>query len=396
MVQGLRRVMFVAALFVSGAGCIGDKSAYLNAPSVVAVDTYGPVDFTDACVASKADLCSTETLQKLEKITVDPPGMLEIISGNDVPADLKRVANYEMPFAMHGLVPGSGQLCLQGLFSDGSHRRTCVPAAVRAIAQVRLVRRADFDGVAQEPLVPPGLQLGFAVEFLDAGGKVLSGDTLGAIDSSAFTQGAPKAYTWQAPTQGGSVTFGSPLDPSFSATVATYTAADVTAIHAGIIHTGPVVLTPGQAMNFELAMDAGGRRAAVRMPITIRTDTPDLCTSEDGATTWVQASDGGEPWFKAVSEGTCHLAFSVAGGSGDLGTFDLAYYLVDSQNYLTRDQSAGDGCPAQSPAVCSRDRASVLACRSKKRTVASECSPGICDYSVSATCSDPAGCAACR
>jgi hypothetical protein len=395
--MGLRRVIFVAAALVGVAGCLGDKSASLAMPATLAVGTYSGVRYGDACTGSKADLCSSETVQRIETITIDPPGMVEIITVDQVPADLQQAAQYDTPYAVHGLAAGSGKVCIKALFSDGTNRQACAALLVAEIAHVGLTPSFDLDGALRQPLVPPGLTLPVSVQFQAADGTVLGGDTLHSVDDGELVAGFPEEYSWVSPSAGGSLTIGSRLDPSFSETLATYAPGDVTVIHGAITETPPVILTPQRGMEFHLMVDVGGRRAAIPTAVSVRTDTPDICTGDQGVLTWTEGPNSNEGWFTAVSEGTCHLGFGVPGGTADLGTFDSNYYVVDSQDFLTRDQSAGDACGNQNLQVCSRDRSTVLVCRSKKWAVATGCNPGICDYTASASaCTSPDGCVACR
>ncbi len=370
----------------------------MTMPTALAVGTYGPVGFGDTCTGSKADLCSSETVQRIEAITVDPPGMLEIIPIDGVPADLQQVAQYETPYAVHGLAPGTGRVCVQGLFSDGTHRKACLSAAVADIAHVtaRTVCPVRVDGVVPEALVPQATSLVFGVDFHAADGTFLAGDRLGAIDDGPFTQTSPSSYVWSSPPGGGSVTFGSPLDPSFSQTLSTYAPTDVTAIHAAATLPPPITLGVGQQMDFDLVADVGSQRACVPPAISVRTDTPSVCSGDQGVATWMMDTGSVQGWFTPVSEGTCHLAFSIPGASGDLGALDVQYYLVDSADSLARDRSAGDSCAAQNQQVCSRDRTSILVCRSRKWVVSGLCGPGICDYTAPASACPDSSCVDCR
>ncbi|HVY38322.1 MAG TPA: hypothetical protein VHM31_10305 [Polyangia bacterium] len=398
MSRGSRGVCGAVLLSALAGGCFGDKSATLSLPAALAVGTYAPVTFVDACVGSKADFCSPESVQRIESITVEPAGMLEILPVDQVPADLQAVARYGSPYAARGLAPGSGHVCVKGLFSDGTHRQACVPAAVADVAHVAVVLSCGqvVGGVAPEALVPPGLSLLFDVQLQAADGTLLAGDTLHVVDDAAFVQTTPRSYVWSAPTAGGSVTFGSRLDSSFAQTLSTYAPVEVTAIHAATGPTRPLILGQGQAMNFLLGADVGNRRACVPPEISIRTDTPGVCTGEQGAITWAAGAGVTEAWFTAVSEGTCHLGFGVAGGARDLGTLDVPFYVVNSADRLSRDHAAGEPCGDANLHVCARGRATVLVCRAKRWAAATDCSPGICDYTAAAACPDPTGCAACR
>lgn len=394
-----RGVCGALVLSALAAGCFGDKSASLSVPPALAVGTYAPVTFGDACVGSKADLCSPESVQRIESITVEPAGMLEILPVEQVPADLQQVARYGSPYAAHGLAPGSGRVCVQGLFSDGTHRRACVPAAVADIARVAVALSCGqvIGGVAPDALVPPGLPLPFEVQLQAGDGTLLAGDTLHVVDDGAFVQATPRSYLWSAPAAGGAITFGSRLDPSFSQTLSTYALGDVTAIHAKIGLAQPLILGLGQAMDFLLAVDVGTRRACVPAEISVRTDTPGVCTGEQGATTWAAGAGNSEAWFTTVSEGTCRLGFRVPGGARDLGTVDVPFYVVNSADQLSRDHAAGEPCGDANLHACARGRSTVLVCRAKRWATATDCTPGICDYTAAAgACADPTGCAACR
>jgi hypothetical protein len=142
-------------------------------------------------------------------------------------------------------------------------------------------------------------------------------------------------------------------------------------------------------MDFQVAVDVEGRRACVPTLISVRTDTPDVCTGDQGAVTWTAGAASTEAWFTTVSEGTCHLAFSIPGGASNLGALDVSYYLVDGTDDLARDHTAGEPCGTANLHDCARDRSSVLVCQSKRWAKGTDCSPGICDYTsapVSAAC----------
>ncbi|MFL5306116.1 MAG: hypothetical protein ACJ8F1_12935 [Polyangia bacterium] len=400
MGRGSRGVVGAVALVVVGGGCFGDNSATLTVPTVLAVGAYGAVDFRDACAGSKADLCSNESVQRIESITVEPAGMMEIIPVERVPAELQQVARYDTAYVAHGLVAGAGRVCLQGLFSDGSHRRSCVPAAVVEIGKVvtALSCGAIVGGVAPQGLVAAGMPLPFRAELRAIDDTPLGGDILHPVDDAAFTQTGPESYVWSAPATGGSVTFGSRLDPGFSQTLSTYAPGDVTAIHPAIgLAPSPLVLGRGQAMDFQVAVDVGGRRACVPTEISVRTETPDVCTSDQGAVTWAAGAGSTEAWFRTVSEGTCHLTFSIPGGASDLGALEVSYYLVSGADDLARDHTAGEPCGTAGLHACARDRSSVLVCQSKRWVQGAACGPGICDYTPpAAACPNTSGCAACR
>jgi hypothetical protein len=388
---------WVCVIFVA-VGCAGDGSAVVRVVGTMGVGTYAALDFADACQESHANLCSTETVQRLESVTVEPAGMLEVVPVNQVPTELLQVAGYQTSLAAHALATGTGRVCLQGLFSDGSHRRACADVTVREIAHVSTALSCVSvrDGVSPQALVPPGVSLSFQIQFQAADGTLLGGDTLQPIDEGAFTQSGAESYVWAAPVEGGSVTFGSRLDAGFSQTLSTYDATEVTAVHAVVGIAPPVVLSPGLTMDFQLAADVGAGRTCIPTTIAVRTDTPDVCTGAQGALTWSEGNSLTSAYFTAVTEGTCHLSFGVPGGNADLGALDVPYYFVQSSDDLTRNRIVGDPCGVPNQQACAQDRTSVVVCRSKKWAVATKCTPGICDYTAPASDCPTSGCAACR
>ncbi len=311
---------------------------------------------------------------------------MEIIPVEQVPAELQQVARYETAYAAHGLVAGAGRVCLQGLFSDGSHRRSCVPAAVAEIGRVTtaLSCGALVGGVAPQALVPAGMPLPFGVELRAIDDTPLAGDILHAIDDAAFTQTGPESYVWSAPAAGGSVTFGSRLDPRFSQTLSTYAPGDVTAIHAAIgLTSSPLVLGRGQAWISRLPWTSDGRRACVA----------DGDQRPDGHAGHLHGRPGRRHVERRRGQ---HRGVVHDGVRGNLppgvqhprrsratsGHWTVSYYLVDGADDLARDQTAGEPCGTANLHACARDRSSVLVCQSKRWAQGADCSPGICDYTA--------------
>jgi hypothetical protein len=93
--------------------CIGDKSESIGLPSTLAVGAYGELVFGDSCSGSKVDLCSNDTVESIDAMTVVPPQPLEILPASEVPADLLRLWGYKGEYVVHGLAPGHTTVCVQ-------------------------------------------------------------------------------------------------------------------------------------------------------------------------------------------------------------------------------------------------------------------------------------------
>jgi hypothetical protein len=114
-VTGRAGVVLGATLVAAiAAGCGGDKTETILVPGSLAVGAYGDLSFGDSCMGSKADLCSKETVEAVDAMTVDPPGALEVLSPGDIPADLASVWTPTGMYVLHGLAPTQATLNRRG------------------------------------------------------------------------------------------------------------------------------------------------------------------------------------------------------------------------------------------------------------------------------------------
>jgi hypothetical protein len=314
-----------------------------------------------------------------------------------VDPELLTLWNYSLPYVVHGLAPGLASVCVKAHFSDGTDRQACQPVTVAAIAHVAtsLGCENSVDGVPPGPLVPPGATLYFGVELLAAGGGPLEGYFLHPIDDGAFVAVSPMGYGWDSPAPGTALAIGSPLDPTFAETFATYDPAQVTGVAAGAIGVPPLILTPGEQQSIQVAVDVGSTRACKGPPVTAKTESPGVCLGPNGELAW--SALGSITSFTAVTEGTCQLSVGVVGGSGYPATVAVPFYLLNPRD-KGRDASVGDACMMVGVQTCDATRDAILVCTPKhKWALASSCNGTLCDYTEPAVgCGAAHGCVACR
>jgi hypothetical protein len=386
-----------ASLGLAAAACIGDKTEYLQVESPLAVGSYGGLLFGDMCPGSKADLCSNDTVQSIDAFTVDPPGALEILPASAVPSDLLAVWLYSGAYVLQGLAPGDVTVCVKAHYSDGSDRKACQPVTVKAIAHVAASLQCDpaVDGAKPGPLVPPGTTLPFNIELFAADGSQVSGALLHPIDETQLTVGLG-SYRWMSPAAGGTLTLSSPLDPAFAETLGTYGPTEVDGVFAAGDLVPPTILTPGRQQWIQVAANVGGVRACVGLPVSAKTETPDVCLGPNGELAWSEVA-GSITSFTAVTEGSCRLSVGVTGGSGYPGTLTVPYYFVNAAD-KGRDAVIDDSCTTVGLQTCEAARNAILVCSPAKRwVVASSCNGALCDYTApGASCTAAHGCVACR
>jgi hypothetical protein len=388
----------LASTFVAlmGTGCSGDKAESLSVPGTLAVGAYGDLSFGDACVGSKADLCSRETVEAVDAMTVEPRGALEFLSPADVPAELASIWVHDGMYVVHGLSPAHATVCVQARYSDGSHRKACLPIDVEAVAHVATSLACDPGGndVTAAPLVPAGATLQLAVALSAADGTGLGGVFAHPIDDAQLTPFGAMNYVWTSPLAGGTLTIGSTLDPTFTETLATYGPAQVTGVVASADLVPPTILAPGRQQLVQVVDVIGAAHACQGVSVTATTETPDICLGPNGELSW--PTDGPITSFTAEVEGTCRLSFGVAGGNASPATFSVPFYFVNPADQ-GRDATIDAPCPAMGQRTCEATREAILVCTyGKKWALESSCNGNLCDYLSAGPCAAGATCVACR
>ncbi len=386
--------MWVVAIV---AGCFGDKSETLLVPGSLAVGAYGDLSFGDSCPGSKADLCSRETVEAVDAMTVDPPGALEVLSPGDVPADLASLWTPTGMYVVHGLAPAQATLCVQARYSDGTHRKACSPVHVDTVAHVAITLACDpgVNGGTAAPLVPPGASLQFDVELSASDGTGLGGVLAHPIDDAQLTTLWPSHYLWYSPAAGGALTIGSSFDAAFAETLQTYGPAQVTGVVPSADLIPPTILAPGRQQLFQVADEVGGVRACQGLPATATTETPDVCAGPNGELSWEAGGAGGS--FTALAEGSCRLSIAVDGGNASPAAFSVPFYFVNPADQ-GRDGTIDGFCSVLGQRTCEATREAILVCSTltKKWALSSSCDGKLCDYLSAAPCAAGSDCVACR
>ena len=378
------------------AGCSGDKSEFVALPGTLAVGAYGDLSFGDGCVGSKADLCSRETVEAVDAITVDPPGALEVLSPGDVPADLASLWTPTGMYVVHGLAPAHATVCAQARYSDGTHRKACSPVYVDTVAHVATTLACDpgVNGSTAAPLVPPGASLQFDVELSASDGTGLGGVLAHPIDDTQLTTLWPSHYLWDSRVAGGALTIGSRLDAAFAETLQTYGTTQVTGVVPSADLVPPTILAPGWQQVFQVADEVGGALACQGLPATATTETPDVCAGPNGELSWEAGGIGGS--FTALAEGTCRLSIAFDGGNASPATFSVPFYFVNPADQ-GRDGTIDGACSIKGQRTCEATRNAILVCSvlTKKWALSSSCDGKLCDYLSAAPCAG-GDCVACR
>ena len=394
-----RAGLVLASTFVAtiAAGCYGDKSETISVPGTLAVGAYGDLSFGDSCMGSKADLCSRETVEAVDAITIEPPGALEVLSPGDVPADLASLWTPTGMYVVHGLVPAHATVCVQARYSDGSHRKACSPVHIDTVAHVATSLACDtgVNGSTTAPLVPPGATLELAVQLSASDGTPLGGVFAHPIEDAQLISFGAMRYVWSSPAAGGRLTIGSSLDPSFTETLATYGPAQVTGVVPSADLLPPTILAPGREQELRVADLVGAAVACQGLPATATTETPDVCVGPNGELSWDSAGPGTS--FTAVAEGTCRLSFGVTGGNASPATFSVPFYFVNPADQ-GRDATIDSACSAKGQRTCEATREAILVCSVLKRkwVLSSSCDGKLCDYLSAAPCASGDDCVACR
>jgi hypothetical protein len=380
------------------ASCIGDKSESIGVPSTLAVGAYGELTFGDSCTGSKVDLCFNDTVESVDAITVVPPQPLEVLPAGQVPADLLQLWAYKGDYVAHGLAPGHATVCVQARYSDGTHRKACAQVDVEAVARVALEFSCGttVGNATPAPLVVPGSALQFWVRLFAANGTALGGVFTHPIDDGQLLAGGePMAYYWVSPTGGGSLTLTSSLDPNFTSTLEIYGPAQVTNVVAYADLLPPTILAPGRQIEIQVAEDVGDLRTCQGLPVTAKTETPEVCRGPNGEMAWSESGGSGTS-FTAVSEGSCRLSLGIVGGSGYPATITIPYYFLNPADQ-GRDSTINAYCQVPGQRTCYADRSAILVCTSGKTWAEeSSCNGTLCDYIASAPCAAGSGCVACR
>ena len=211
-----RAGVVLASTFVAtvAAGCSGDKSENITVTGTLAVGAYANLSFGDACAGSKANLCSHETVDAVDSITVDPPGALEVLSPSDVPTEVATLWTPSGMYVVHGLSPARATVCVQARYSDGTHRKACAPVDVDTVTHVATWFSCDtgVDSRTAAPLVPAGATLRLGVQLSASDGTALGGVLAHPIDDAQLTPYGWMGYLWHSPAAGGALTIGSRLD----------------------------------------------------------------------------------------------------------------------------------------------------------------------------------------
>jgi hypothetical protein len=393
-----RAGLVLASTFVvtMGTGCYGDKAEVISLPGTLAVGAYGDLSFGDGCVGSKADLCSRETVEAVDAMTVEPPGALEFLSPAGVPAELASVWVHYGMYVVHGLAPAHATVCVQARYSDGTHRKACSPVDVEAVAHVATSLACDpgVNGATAAPLVPAGATLSLAVELSAADGTGLGGVFAHPIDDAQLVPFGAMNYVWSSPLAGGALTIGSTLDPTFTETLATYGAGQVTGLVPSADLVPPTILAPGRQQLIQVADEVGAAHACQGVSVTATTETPDICVGPNGELSW--PTDGPSTSFTALAEGTCRLSFGVAGGNVSPATLSVPFYFVNPADQ-GRDATIDAPCPAMGQRTCEASREAILVCTyGKKWALESRCNGNLCDYLSAAPCTAGSKCVACR
>ena len=394
---GRAGVVLVSLVATVAAGCYGDKSETLSVPGSLAVGAYGDLSFGDSCMGSKADLCSRETVDAVDAMTVDPPGALEFLSPGDVPADLASIWTHDGMYVVHGLAPAHATVCVQARYSDGSHRKACSPVDVDTVAHVTSYLACDpgVNGSTAAPMVPPGATLQFDVELSASDGTGLGGVLAHPIDDAQLTTLWPSHYLWDSRVAGGALTIGSPFDAAFSETLQTYGPTQVTGVVPSADLVPPTILAPGRQQLFQVADEVGGALACQGLPATATTETPEVCAGPNGELSWAAGGAGGS--FTALAEGTCRLSIAVDVSDAPPATLSVPFYFTNPADQ-GRDATIDADCSVKGQRTCEAARDAILVCSTltKKWALESSCGGKLCDYLSAAPCAVGSGCVACR
>ncbi len=170
----------------------------------------------------------------------------------------------------------------------------------------------------------------------------------------------------------------------------------MTGVAAAADLTPPLVLAPGLQGLIRVAVDVGSVRACAGLPVTAKTETPDVCLGPNGELAWSETA-ASTTSFTAVTEGTCQLSIGVVGGSGYPATVSVPFYFVKASDEA-RSSTVGSQCTTVGLQTCDGLRDAILVCTSAHTwAVASSCNGALCDYTKPPVgCDSAHSCVACR
>lgn len=382
-------------------GCTGNGEAWLSAPTPLLADSFSSATLSDACVGSKADLCTRENLRSIESIESSNAAALSGISADELPAGLLGFSSEPGAVLLHALAPGKTELCVRGRFSDKSLRKACSEIAVMKPDHVDISLNCDnwLDQGSALSVVAPGAQLPFTAHLMSSDSTELTGVALHPLDETGLTTDRYLGYTWSSPADGGMLELRSRLVPEFRQSLRTFAADEITSIvGAGVplLAKHPGDLGGGQVTDF-IGLTPVCRSAGPKT----RSETPDICLGPHGEREWEPRSSQAMFEFTGLAEGTCQLSFALTGTDRYVGSSETHVYKLNP-NDDARTANWDDPCPRVGLRTCRFGRDSVQVCRAQDGGVSprwdtlEECH-GICDFTASAAdCTDPTGCVACR
>ena len=180
------------------------------------------------------------------------------------------------------------------------------------------------------------------------------------------SRSAPCRYEWVSPAAGAALSIGSPLDPTFAETFATYDPTQVTGSSREADLFSAHRPRAGQATAIDPRGGRRRQRAGLHGAPRHRQDRDPRRLPGPERRARLERAGGSTTSFTAVTEGTCQLSVGVAGGSGYPATVAVPFYFVNASGQGAR-LDVGSYCTTVGFQTCEVTRDAILVCTSAHR-----------------------------
>ncbi len=396
-----RNVCFSLALSLVAllTGCPTDDEASLSRPAgSLAVGGYYEVHFGDACGSSGGkmpSLCRSEGLVTLDSIVSTNTQVLRI-----VPAKEAGGGAQDTHLVYLGVAPGKAKVRAYGRFRDGSYRSDDVEITVKSVTSLKIKQECNDDSSGVISALPEEVVLFNAYPM--AGKEELQGCIPQLLDSvPGLTQSCTGWWTraiWKAPQTAIQVSLKARMLSKPVATLRTLSLSDISDVRITDVNQPPYSLSKPDSFAMYVRMSTGTLPLCKMPSATLRTLTPEVCTSPQGETQWTRATTG-YVFVKGLREGRCQLQASLDGQKW-FGTRSLALFFSTPRPDISMDFAGfGNPCKIEGATTCSYGLSSQAVCRDKRWSSLKTCAAEeTCDFLVNGEkgCLADASCAACR
>jgi hypothetical protein len=299
------------------------------------------------------------------------PDIARVVAAADVPLESSGVTHYVL-----GVAPGFATLHFRGTFDDGSVRSDDLKVEVRKADRGVVVTSCNGSESTEVITIPSGSAhfrvklFGRSVELAGVHPEVLT-PTEGVVAGTYF--GIPNTFTWTAPPEPAVVELRSGILPGRIGILRAHAPSEVSDIVVRSVNGSSLSGTsPGKA-RIEAKTKVRGVEPCDVLPVTFRTETPEVCAGPDGAITWLGEDEyGGFVDLKA--EGVCRVSAS-ADGVRFFRPATIRFFIVQPLGTEKFD-GFSQPCAVEGSTSCTYgDNSQVTVCREGRWATKEQCGP---------------------